>query len=791
MELGGSAHGGRVMSGKRPPTHDFVGESDDDRRTLSSRTPTAREPQAAPRRDPRADPDDEGSGTSRVDIVDVDRSEQVSGAANSLRRDLAKLHLQAAAVERTIDEHRRERADAMERLERATEHALQLEVKLQQAEGEAHSLRRMHEATLEDVHKLRNEKEALEQALQHAHSSGEENQRLKNEIEKLREAREEAARSATTFEAELGEIRKRQYQETLKASDKEAEAEAMLGKLERALAELSQTKDELSQAKADNLRRIEEAGDARDAAAKVRDEADRERLHAREQIKNLEDALSAARDAEARLTAARNELTVRENQLSEMRAEAARRERDIETIRTERDKQTERASLLEHDIATLRADIERLTRHVEAAIESGSRMEARATAAERARASIEHSLRQLREEVFGAFARARASSPPPPVEPTPLAPPPERKPSVTGMAHVSLAPNEAESLPPEAAMDEAPKAAPPPPPPPPPPLPARARRATPPPLSLGLDDAWNDDSQDDAMPPSRKETTPPTAEAMSSLVRAAGPASAQEAPPATARGAATAPPPARDAEEDDRPSSTPEPTRDELVFMLLDNRTAVTAAAALREKPDSLRGIPPQSLVRALATVDYDAEGPIFEIARAWEREPLCHALIKALKKEEDAKLREHNAWLLKHLAAPTAWKALADLARSEEEPMGSRRWLLEALERLAHSKAVGWRELGDLVALLAHHEDASLREGAIGILQFLERSEEKNRVLLEVLEKDDDESVLAAAVHALTGALPMQLDPAVAERLLGHPSPRVQKSVKDFIEKARAQAQG
>jgi hypothetical protein len=149
--------------------------------------------------------------------------------------------------------------------------------------------------------------------------------------------------------------------------------------------------------------------------------------------------------------------------------------------------------------------------------------------------------------------------------------------------------------------------------------------------------------------------------------------------------------------------------------------------------------------------------------------------------------VREHGAWLLKHLAAPTAWKALADLARSEEEPMGSRRWLLEALERLAATKTIGWRELGDLVTILSRHEDASLREGAIGILQLLERSDEKKRVLVEVLEKDDDEGVLSAAVHALVSILPMQLEPAIAERLLGHASPRVQKSVKDFIEKARA----
>lgn len=736
-------------------------DSADQRRIVSSS-------RSQPRRDPRADPDDEGSSsvTSRVDVVDMDRgaADILSGAANSLRRDLAKLHLQAAAVERTLEEHRRERAEALARLEKATERALELEVKLQQVEGEAHSLRRMHEATLEDLHKLRNEKEALAQALQQASASSEENQRLRGEIEKLREAREEAARAATTFEAELAEIRKRQVQQALEVSDKEAEAEALLGKLERAMAELTQVKEELAQAKEDSLRRIEEAADAREAAAKVRDEADRERHRAREQIRDLEQALAAARDAEEKLAQARTDLGVRDSQLAEARAEAARRERDIETIRKERDQQAERASLLEHDIQAARAEVERISKQLETANETVAKTESRAQIAERARASLEQTLSQLREDVFGAFARARASAPPPAAD-VPL-PPVVIRTAPAEPAHVSLAPHEAESLPPDEVIEEPPK---------PPPIPPPRMPKSPPPLTLGLDEAWGEvpssrkPNDEESMPPSKKATAPPSVEEPSQATRR--PTAEEAAPDST------------------RPSSKPEPTRDELVLMLLDSRTAAEAAAALRERPDALRGIPPQSLVNALSTVDYDAEGPVFEIARAWEREPLCHALIKALKKEDDPKVREHGAWLLKHLAAPTAWKALADLARSEEESMGVRRWLLEALERLASTRAIGWRELGDLVTILSRHEDASLREGAIGILEILERSDEKKRVLLEVLKHDDDESVLATAVQALVTVLPMDLDPMVAERLLGHPSPRVQKSIKDFIEKARAEA--
>src|SRR4051794_37250580 len=66
------------------------------------------------RRDPRADPDDEPA-SSRVDVYGNERVERspappadsVSNAALTLRRELAKLHQQAAAVERTLEEQRR------------------------------------------------------------------------------------------------------------------------------------------------------------------------------------------------------------------------------------------------------------------------------------------------------------------------------------------------------------------------------------------------------------------------------------------------------------------------------------------------------------------------------------------------------------------------------------------------------------------------------------------------------------------------------------------------------------
>ena len=74
-----------------------------------------------------------------------------------------------------------------------------------------------------------------------------------------------------------------------------------------------------------------------------------------------------------------------------------------------------------------------------------------------------------------------------------------------------------------------------------------------------------------------------------------------------------------------------------------------------------------------------------------------------------------------------------------------------------------GPRAIGATLAGLAH----------MGLIEFL----------------NDGEVVLASAVHALASVLPIELDPAVIERLLGHPSARVQRSVRDLVERAKREA--
>lgn len=236
---------------------------------------------------------------------------------------------------------------------------------------------------------------------------------------------------------------------------------------------------------------------------------------------------------------------------------------------------------------------------------------------------------------------------------------------------------------------------------------------------------------------------------------------------------------------DEAPSGVPS-ERDALLELLSDPEAARDAANALVDHPEWLRGRPPLELLMALPQIDYDVASPIFVVARAWAREPISRALVAALRDEPELRLREHGAWLLTHLGAPSAWPSLAELASSDDELTSVRRALLEAIERLVAARAIGWRQVGELVHRLIRHADAAIRSGTVGVIAALERSADKRRVLLEVLRTDDDEDVLASAVHALTSALPIDLDTAVAGRLLEHPSPRVQRSVVELIARAK-----
>jgi hypothetical protein len=184
--------------------------------------------------------------------------------------------------------------------------------------------------------------------------------------------------------------------------------------------------------------------------------------------------------------------------------------------------------------------------------------------------------------------------------------------------------------------------------------------------------------------------------------------------------------------------------------------------------------------------VDVDAESVVFDIARAWERAPVSHAIVDHLKTATDKPVREHDAWLLQHVGASSDWQAICDIAIDYEEAVPTRRWLIKALERFAVARSLGWKELMDPLSALALDANPTIRDSATGVAAVLPKGEEKRRLLLEILRGDDDETVLSHAIAALATTLPVEIGTSLAERLLAHPSTRVQQAVKDLVTHAR-----
>ena len=790
-----------MQGSKKPPTSEVVETSKAERRSDRNTNPPT-----SMRRDDRAEPDDDDVSTGRIDVVNVDggRSDTAATGMITLRRELAKLHQQAAAVEKSLEDQRRDRSDSLDRLERATERVLMLEAKLAGYETETASSRKGHEAALADLQAVRAERDDLALAVQAAKSATSELGKLKDEIAELRTKADEAAGA----NGALAKAKEATAQALAEAAHARADAERARKALDVAEGDAAMVGEQASKIRAEATQIRAEADKAREEIGKARSDAAKKA----EEAANVRDELARAKDDNTRDRAtARDRIDLMESALDDARAANTRSEAQLETARESED---------------------RLGRQLEAANARAARAESQASAMAMAYAALENNVRRLREEIAGAFARvvqagggaspaaadASILSIPPemvesvPPEPSraPMGPPPlpsHAVPKNTTPAAVPSATPVAAS-----ASDELPVASSPAsksvPPPPAHASMAPARTSVAPPTYASVPPQIHASSPLDAharefgsAPPGARITSPPPA------AHAAVPAAARGSiPPPPTRVSGTPPssdlPPADGWASDSSPptrrpgSAMPPPyhealdltskARQELLAKLVDPDHAEAAAAELRSHPEWLRSVPPPALVAALASVDYDVEGGVFDLARAWDREPLCHALIASMRAENDARAREHSAWLLKHFAAPSSWKAIADLARSDAEPMQLRRWLLEALDRLAAGRAIGWRELGDVVTSVSRHPDASLRDGVVGILVSLDRSDEKRRLLLDILRDDDDEVVLASAVNALASVLPMELDPGLVERLLGHPSPRVQRSVRDLIERAR-----
>jgi hypothetical protein len=327
-----------------------------------------------PRRDDRAEPDDddESVGSSRIDVVSVDSvrggPDTASSGMVALRRELAKLNQQAAAVEKSLEDQRRERSDSLERLERERQHVLALETRVLNAEAESASLRKshgvalsemeaLHDATLVELRKAREERAASEKAAEEARAQA-------NEIAAKN------AKDAADAQASKDEAAKRAT-ELSKAKDDLTKAR---GDLAKANADLAKAKDDVAKASADH--------------AKTKDEHEREHTTARERIAALERGADEANALSQR----------RQSELDAARETEVRLSGEAQAARTN-------AELLATQLDAARRSEEHLGHQLETALARAAAAESQALDISLSHASLEGSMRTLRDEITAAFER--------------------------------------------------------------------------------------------------------------------------------------------------------------------------------------------------------------------------------------------------------------------------------------------------------------------------------------------------------------------------------------------------
>lgn len=297
------------------------------------------------RRDDRAEPDDddEAGGPSRVDVVSVDGvrgGDTATSGMVALRRELAKLNAQAAAVEKSLDEQRRERSESIERLEEERQHAVALETRVANAELESATLRRNHDLAMAE--------------LRAAH------EKTRAELQAALDQRAAFERATEAAKAAALEVR-------AKSAKDEADTRVAREEVAKRASELAKVSADLAREKEDHAR---------------------DRATARERIIFLEDAVEAASAGELR----------REAELVAARQAEAR-------VATEIEESCKEVELLKNQLEAARQNEERLGRQLETALARAADAESQALGISLSHASLEGSLRTLRDEVTDAFAR--------------------------------------------------------------------------------------------------------------------------------------------------------------------------------------------------------------------------------------------------------------------------------------------------------------------------------------------------------------------------------------------------
>lgn len=210
----------------------------------------------------------------------------------------------------------------------------------------------------------------------------------------------------------------------------------------------------------------------------------------------------------------------------------------------------------------------------------------------------------------------------------------------------------------------------------------------------------------------------------------------------------------------------------ELLRRLEGADTRAAAAAALLRSDAPLTGEPPAALLSAVAEGEAHRNPALVDLARAWSRPEMSRAALAAFKDATSAGERAELSWLLKTvLAVQQSDEAIARVC-DEAEDVQVRRWLVEALQRLAVEGELGWAELAGVVGTLAEDHTVALREGLASLLTALPWRPENVRLLAPLL-LDSDPIVVAAAGHTLAGypAAVRELDARILEKLRGHAS--------------------
>lgn len=218
----------------------------------------------------------------------------------------------------------------------------------------------------------------------------------------------------------------------------------------------------------------------------------------------------------------------------------------------------------------------------------------------------------------------------------------------------------------------------------------------------------------------------------------------------------------------------------EVLFGSLGGPSAREAVVAIRRHPEWLTGKPSEQLIRALQGLNYDAEGPVFALARDWERGPMAEALWEAFDQMKSPAAREHAAWLVKGIPGGVVWARVARAACDPSESPQVRVFLFDSLDRLAFSRVIGWPELRGVIDAVRRDPEPAIRERAAGIIMSLPESDEGIALLLLML-KEENVSVLAAVLQALD-SLGVRSDAERLQELARNPTEGIRRRAKRIL---------